>query len=61
MTLVPKTDQDGIDIAGIKLPDIAVPIGTYTGWNPLARAPKREIADHILDQLPTLRLAAAMK
>ena len=41
-TLVPKTDQDGIDIAGIKLPDIAVPIGTYTGWNPLARAPKDE-------------------
>ena len=41
-TLVPKTDQDGIDIAGIKLPEIAVPIGTYTGWNPLARAPKDE-------------------
>lgn len=41
-TLVPKTDEDGIDIAGIKLPDIAVPIGTYTGWNPLARAPKDE-------------------
>jgi hypothetical protein len=40
--LVPKTDQDGIDIAGIKLPDIAVPIGTYTGWNPLVRAPKDE-------------------
>jgi phosphopantothenoylcysteine decarboxylase/phosphopantothenate--cysteine ligase len=27
----------------------------------VARAPKREIADHILDQLPTLRLAAAVK
>ena len=39
-----QTDQDGIDIAGIKLPDIAVPIGTYTGWNPLARAPKDECA-----------------
>jgi hypothetical protein len=42
VTLVPKTDQDGIDIAGIKLPDIAVPIGTYTGWNPLAQASKDE-------------------
>jgi Alpha/beta hydrolase domain len=41
-TLVPTTDQDGIDIAGIKLPDIAVPIGTYTGWSTLARAPKDE-------------------
>jgi hypothetical protein len=43
-TLVPKTDHDGIDIAGIKLPDIAVPIGTYTGWSQLARAPKDECA-----------------
>jgi hypothetical protein len=41
-TLVPKTDHDGIDIAGIKLPDVAVPIGTYTGWNLLAWAPKDE-------------------
>ena len=41
-TLVPATDQDGIDIAGIKLPDIAVPIGTYTGWSTLARASKDE-------------------
>jgi len=39
-TLVPKVDEDGLDIAGIRLPDIAVPIGTYTGWNTLARAPK---------------------
>lgn len=28
---------------------------------PIARAPKREIADRILDQVPTLRLAAAVK
>ena len=31
--LVPKVDADGNDIAGIRLPAIAVPIGTYTGWN----------------------------
>lgn len=30
--LVPKTDQDGNDIAGIRLPDISVPLATYTGW-----------------------------
>ena len=29
---VPKTDVDGNDIAGIRLPDISVPIATYTGW-----------------------------
>jgi hypothetical protein len=31
-TLVPKTDADGIDIAGIRLPDVKVPLATYTGW-----------------------------
>jgi hypothetical protein len=31
--LVPKTDQDGNDMAGVRLPDIAVPLATYTGWN----------------------------
>ena len=30
--LVPKVDKDGNDIAGIRLPDIAVPTATYTGW-----------------------------
>jgi hypothetical protein len=29
---VPKTDADGNDIAGIRMPDVAVPVGTYTGW-----------------------------
>ena len=31
--LVPKVDRDGNDIAGIRLPQVEVPIGTYTGWN----------------------------
>jgi hypothetical protein len=31
--LVPQTDRDGIEIAGIRLPDIEVPLATYTGWN----------------------------
>jgi hypothetical protein len=29
---VPKTDVDGNDIAGIRYPDVSVPIATYTGW-----------------------------
>src|SRR5206468_4344129 len=29
---VPKTDSDGNDLAGIRLPDVAVPLATYTGW-----------------------------
>ena len=36
--LVPKVDADGNDIAGIRLPQIQVPIGTYTGWNLQPRA-----------------------
>jgi hypothetical protein len=32
-TLVPKVDSDGNDVPGIRLPNIQVPIGTYTGWN----------------------------
>src|SRR4029450_4179461 len=31
--LVPAVDQDGNEKAGIRLPDVAVPLATYTGWN----------------------------
>ena len=31
--LVPKVDDDGNDIAGIRLPAVQVSLGTYTGWN----------------------------
>jgi hypothetical protein len=41
-TLVPKVTADGIDLPGIQLPDVAVPIGTYTGWNLLRTAPNDE-------------------
>ncbi|NML59654.1 hypothetical protein HHL21_00815 [Massilia sp. RP-1-19] len=30
---VPMTDVDGHDIAGVRLPDIEVPLATHTGWN----------------------------
>ena len=31
--LVPQVNGDGNDEGGIALPEIAVPLGTYTGWN----------------------------
>jgi hypothetical protein len=34
VTLVPSFDADGNGIGGIRLPDLAVPLGTYQGWNP---------------------------
>jgi len=30
---VPTVDEDGNDIAGIRLPDVSVPLATYMGWN----------------------------
>lgn len=30
--LVPQVDADGNDIAGMRMPDVAVPLGTATGW-----------------------------
>jgi hypothetical protein len=32
-TLVPRADTDGNEAAGIRLPDIAAPLATYTGWS----------------------------
>jgi hypothetical protein len=44
--LVPQVDADGNEIAGVRLPDIAVPTGMFTGWN-LYRTPmpEGELAD----------------
>jgi hypothetical protein len=35
--LVPKVDADGNELAGIRSVLLEVPLGTYTGWNPIAR------------------------
>ena len=31
--LVPQVDADGNEMAGIRVPELAVPVATYTGWN----------------------------
>ncbi len=38
-TLVSAVDADGNEVAGIKLPPIAVPVATYTGWNVYKKEP----------------------
>ena len=38
--LVPTTDRDGHDVAGIHTVDIAAPVGTNTGWNLHAAGPR---------------------
>ena len=30
---LPATDADGSDVDGIRMPEVAVPTATYTGWN----------------------------
>jgi hypothetical protein len=37
---VPKPDADGLDLGGVRTLDIAAPVGTNTGWNLWAAAPK---------------------
>jgi hypothetical protein len=51
--LVPQVDGDGNEVAGIRLPDIAVPLATHTGWN-LYKAPypEGELCDREGSYLP---------
>ena len=41
VTLVPRVAGDGNEVAGVRLPGVAAPLGTYTGWN-VYRAPYLE-------------------
>jgi len=57
--LVPRVDQDGNEIAGIRLPDIAAPLATYTGWNVYAAPfPAGELCDRDGSLLPFVKDAA---
>ena len=44
---VPQADRDGIDLGGIRLPEVAAPLATYTGWN--LRDAKTGAADQLVD------------
>lgn len=32
--MVPQVDADGIDLGGVRMPEVSVPLATVTGWNP---------------------------
>ena len=53
-TRVCAVDADGNEIAGIRLPPIAVPLGTYTGWN-VDRAQPCELCDRDGSLIPFAR------
>jgi len=45
--LVPQVDADGNERDGVRLPEVAVPLATYTGWNmrdPSIGAPDQRVA-----------------
>ncbi|WP_051670314.1 alpha/beta hydrolase domain-containing protein [Bryobacter aggregatus] len=52
--LVPAVDQDGNEVGGVRMPEVAVPLATYTGWNYVAdpAAPKNLINDMVGSTLP---------
>ena len=50
--LVPKTDADGHDLAGIRQVEIAVPTATYTGWGLRKGAAAGDGCDHIGQRVP---------
>jgi len=60
VSLVPAVDEAGNSRAGIRLPEIAVPLATHTGWNyrrPTIGAPDR-LASEIGSYLPLPRTKA---
>ena len=54
---VPEVDDDGNEIAGIRLPPVAAPLGTYTGWN-VYRAQPDALADRDGSLIPFARTRA---
>jgi len=53
-TRVCAVDADGNEVAGVRLPPIAVPLGTYTGWN-VYRAQPCELCDRDGSLIPFAR------
>jgi Alpha/beta hydrolase domain len=59
--LVPQVDEDGNERAGVRAPVVAVPLGTYTGWNfrsPAIGAPT-ELVDLLGSAIPFARTRTA--
>jgi hypothetical protein len=44
--LVPQVDRDGNDRSGIRIPELEVPLATYTGWN--LRDPSTGMSEYVI-------------
>ena len=57
--LVPRVDADGNEVAGIRLPAVAAPRATFTGWNLYADPfPAGALCDREGSQIPFARTRA---
>jgi hypothetical protein len=56
-TRVSAVDADGNELAGIRLPDIAAPLATYTGWN-VYKAQPGELCDRDGSYIPFAKTKA---
>ena len=56
---VSAVDSDGNEIAGIRLPDIEVPVGTHMGWNP--RAPETGSPEQVVPMQGSTAFFAATR
>jgi hypothetical protein len=61
--LVPQVDVDGNDLPGIRMPEIAVPLATYLGWNFMNErtGPTSELASLTGSFIPFARTRADRK
>ena len=57
--LVSALDEDGNEIAGVRMPDVSVPVGSHTGWNP--RDPKTGAPEQIVPMNGLTRLFATTR
>jgi hypothetical protein len=59
--LVPQVDADGIDLGGVRLPEVSVPLATLTGWNLRAgeRGAPSEIAEFYGSTFPLTKTKEA--
>ena len=61
--LVPQSDADGNDLGGVRLPELQVPLATYTGWNlrdPSIGAPEQRVS-FLGSWIPLAKTAAERK
>jgi Alpha/beta hydrolase domain len=58
--LLPQVDRDGNDTGGIRMPEVAVPLATFTGWNMRSAAigAPTELVSFLGSMIPFPRTAA---